>query len=185
MYVWTVDGVLAPTATRRYDVTMEEQSQQDQIVRPAITWEALEHVHVEKTPDWYWALGLIAVAGAVGALLYNNILFAVLILIAAFVLALLAARQPDVFRFATTQRGVRIDDELYPYNTIESFTIEELSPNHTPKLLLKPKKIFAPLIVIPIEGVEADEVHDFLLDFLPEGEHTEPLTNHVMEWLGF
>ena len=28
----------------------------------AITWEAPEHNHIEKTSDWYWALGIIAVA---------------------------------------------------------------------------------------------------------------------------
>ena len=164
---------------------MEESMQNGpQTARTPITWEADEHVHVEKTPDWYWALGLVAVAGSVAALMYNNVLFAAFILLAAFVLAIQAARRPNVIRFAVTQRGVRIDDTLYPYNTIESFSIDELSPNHTPKLILNPQGLFSSIIVIPIIGVDADDVHDFLAPLVDEDEHTEPLSHRVMEWLG-
>lgn len=164
---------------------MEPEEQAVRNARPPIEWEAHEYVHVEKTPEWFWALGLIAVAGSIAAVLYDSVIFAVYILIAAFVLALFANRQPNVVRFAVTQRGVRIDDVLYPYNSLESFAVDELSPNHTPKLILESRKAFAPKLVIPLEGVDADEVHDFIARFLPEDDHIEPLSHRVMEWLGF
>ncbi len=159
--------------------------QPERKARAPIEWRAHEYVHVEKTPDWYWALGLIGVAAAIAAIVMGDVLFAILILLAAFVLAIYANRQPNVVRFAVTQRGVRIDDELYPYNTLDSFAIDEVSPNHTPKLILKPKRIFASLIIIPVEEVDPDDVHDFISDFLLEEEHVEPLSHHVMQWLGF
>lgn len=165
---------------------MEQEPQQNpQVARKPITWEADEYIHVEKTPDWYWALGLVAVAGAVAAIIYNNVLFAAFILIAAFVLAIQAARRPNVRRFAVTQRGIRIDDTLIPYNSLESFSVDELSPNHTPKLIINPKGVFTSIIVIPIVDVDADDVHDYLAPLLDEDEHTEPLSHRVMEWLGF
>jgi len=156
-----------------------------QIARQPIEWHAHEYVHVEKAPDWYWALGLIAVAGSVASILYNNVLFAIFILIAAFVLAMFAARRPNVCKFAVTQRGVRIDEKLYPYNALDSFSIDELTPDHTPKLILKQVGRFSPIIVIPIIDVHADDVHDFLVNFLTEDEHYEPLSHRLMEWLGF
>ncbi len=162
-----------------------EVTHQKRHPRAPIEWEAHEYLHTEKTPDWYWALGLIAVAAAVAALMFNDVLFAIFILIAAFVLALFATRHPDKVRFAVTQRGVRINDVLYPYQTLDSFAVDELSPNHTPKLIIQSKKLLTPALIIPIEGVHADAVHHFMREFLPEEDHVEPLSHRVMEWLGF
>lgn len=140
---------------------------------------------MEKTPDWYWALGLIAVSGTVAALLFNNVLFAVLILFAAFVLALLASREPGEVTFSLTQRGMRVNDILYPYQSLESFAIDEISRDHIPKLIIEPKSFFTPTLVVPLIGIDPDRIHDYLLDFLPEEDHVEPLTHRIMEWLGF
>ena len=30
----------------------------------AVTWEAPEHHHIEKRSDWFWVLGILAIAGA-------------------------------------------------------------------------------------------------------------------------
>ena len=153
--------------------------------RDPISWEAHEYLHFEKGRDWYWALGLIAVAGAVAALLYNNVLFAVFILISAFSLALFASREPEIVQFSLTQRGLRVNDVLYPWQSLESFGIDSAVEEEAPKLILESRKPFAPKLSIPLENVNADAVHDFLLDFLPEDEHYEPLTHRVMEYLGF
>lgn len=162
-------------------VSSESQS----TARTPIEWETHEYVHVEKAPEWYWAFGLIIVAGSVTSLLYENILFAVFILIAGFVLALFATRQPNVCRFAVTQRGVRINDKLYPYKTFEWFAIDEPSPDHTPKLILNPTHFFSPIIVIPLVDVDPDEIHDYLGMFLEDKDHVEPFSHRAMEWLGF
>ncbi len=155
------------------------------LARKPIAWEAHEYVHVEKSPDWYWALGLLAIAGATGALLMENVLFAVFIIIASFVVALASSRQPNVLRFSVTQRGVRIDDTLYPYNTLDSFSIDEQTSDDTPKLILKQHGYFSHIIIIPIVDVDPDDIHDFLTAFLREDDHIEPLTHRFMEWLGY
>jgi hypothetical protein len=137
-----------------YNRHMDTEEVVQQVQRAPITWEAHEYVHAEKNRDWYWAL------------------------------ALFASRKPDLVTFTLSQRGVRVDDDLYPFQSLESFGIDE-TPNKTPKLILKSNKIFSPGLVIPLEGIHPDEVHDFLLDFLPEGDHAESLSHHLMEYLGF
>lgn len=166
---------------------MEGQSSggQKNTVRESITWEGKEYVHFDKTSEWFWALGLIAVAGAVTSLIFKNLLFAIFILLAAFVLAIFASRKPEDVIFAITQRGVRINEKFYPFQSLKSFGIEEIGPKHTPKLILEVKSVFVPNIIIPIEGVDLDRVHDFLFTFLPEEDHEEPLSHKIMEWLGF
>jgi len=159
----------------------EEQAR----ARPPIEWDAYEYVHTEKAPEWYWALGLVAVSGCVAALLFNNVLFAILILIAAFVLAIYAAREPNIVHFAITQRGIRIDNKLHPYSMLESFSIDERHPHEIPNLIVNPKHFFSPLIIIPLDGVDADDIHDRLSILLDEDEHVEPFSHRIMHWLGF
>ena len=150
-----------------------------------ISWRAYEYTHSEKGAEWYWALGLIAVAASAMALFFNNVLFAIMILLLAFVLAIFAARKPDLITFTITQRGVRVGNTFYPFKELDSFAIEELSENHTPKLILHSSKIFVPDLFIPLEGVDPDEVHEFMRSFLPEEDHVEPLIHKVMEYFGF
>jgi hypothetical protein len=167
------------------DETNENNLEERGVARQPISWKGHEYLHFKKTTDWYWALGLITVAGAMAALVFNNVLFAILILILGFVLAIFAAREPEEVSFTISQRGVRINDTLYPYQTLEAFGIEEMSPEHIPQLILRSKKILVPNIVIPLQQVTANEVHDFLHNYLHEEELVEPLTHKVMEWLGF
>lgn len=158
---------------------------QKSTIREPITWEGKEYIHFDKTSEWFWSLGLIAVAGAVTSLVFKNLLFAIFILIAAFVLAIFAARRPEDVTFTITQRGVLINTKLYPFQSLSSFSIEEIGPNHIPKLILEAKSIFVPNIIIPLDDVDIDHVHDFIFTYLPEGDHEEPLSHKIMEWLGF
>lgn len=154
-------------------------------IRQPISWKAHEYTHFEKTAEWFWALGLIVVSGALIALVYHNLLFSIFILLAGFVLAIFASRHPHEVDFAITQRGIRVDDTLYPFQSLESFGIEESTHHQPHKLIISSKKTFLPNIVIPLENVNENEVHDFLISFLPEEDHVEPLTHKVMEFLGF
>jgi len=165
----------------------QEQLTPEKVAFEPLVWEADEHVHTDKGKDWYWALGLMAVALAVGALLFNNVLFAVFVLVAAVVLAMLASQKPRRVTFAVTQRGVRVDDKLYPYQSIETFGVEEQDVNSTDadKLILQLKSNFAMNVIIPLVGVDSDEVHTRIGAFVPEEDLVEPLTHRVMEALGF
>ncbi len=166
---------------------MEESDieKQPTVQKQPISWTAHEYQHQEKNSEWFWALGLIGVAGAVTALIYGNILFSIVILVATFVLALYAARKPEEYTFTLSQRGLRINKELYPFQSLKSFSIEDISENHIPKIIFESKKIFTLDIVIPVEGINIEVVHDFLYDYLPEENHEEPTIHKVMEWLGF
>ncbi len=101
-------------------------------------WEALEHTHPQRGSDWYWVLGIVAGAGAVAAILFGNVLFAVVILLAAMTLAIFATRGPSMIPYTVGPRGIRIGDELYPYSTLESFYLDEEAPGDVELLLKSP-----------------------------------------------
>lgn len=152
--------------------------------RQPLEWSALEHEHIHKNPDWFWALGIIAIAGAAAAIIFSNTLFAIVILVGAFTLAINAAKKPSRAGFKISERGVIINNTLYPYSSLESFWIEdkEYAP---PKLLIKSKKLLSAHIIIPIENVSVADVRDYLLDHINEEEDSEPLSQKIAELFGF
>ena len=150
-------------------------------------WEAFEHIYQEKTADWFWAVGIIVIGITVTAILLGNLLFAVLILISGFALVISAVKKPDLVRFGITERGITIEDTLYPYTTLESFWIEEPEAGIGPaKLLIKSEKLFMPHIVIPLtDEIDTEILRDLLLEVMKEEEHHEPAAQKLMEYLGF
>lgn len=147
-----------------------------------LSWTTLEHEHKERTSDWFWSVGVIAAGGAVLAILFNDVLFAAIIIVGAIALVLHVLRKPRELRCEISERGILIDTTLYPYATLESFWIHEhVLPN---KLILTSQKLFMPHVTVPLADVSAEDVRDILLDYLPEHEVRPSLSEHIVERLG-
>jgi len=159
---------------------MEQKAEDD------IRWQAPEYEHYEKTPDWYWGLGLIAAALIALALYLDNLLFAFVIAIGAFAVALYAARKPLTVEYSFTDRGLKIENTLYPYQTLQRFWFEETADGERRTLLLESNKPLTPLISIPVgTDVGTRELRELLLKYLPEEEIAEPASQRIMEWFRF
>ncbi|MDD5318625.1 MAG: hypothetical protein PHF79_02275 [Candidatus Pacebacteria bacterium] len=153
---------------------------------PTFTWSAHEYVYQKKTADWFWAVGIITISAAVITIIFGNILFAILILVGAAALTLFAAREPHLVNFKIDERGLYVEKNLYPFATLESFWVEHNDHLGFPsKILVKSKKRIMPLIVIPLDEVDPQDIHDVLDLYLKEEEHIEPLSQKLMEYLGF
>ena len=150
----------------------------------SVYWEAPEHTHIEKSPDWFWLLGIIAVTAAIVSIIFHNILFAIVILLGAITMSLVGHKRPRIIPYEVSNRGVRIDNTLYPYATLDSFYLDEDAPLD-PQLLLKSKKLFAPLLILPIPEEHADLIDSMLAERLPEEHIEEPFANRLLEFLGF
>jgi hypothetical protein len=150
----------------------------------ALSWSAYEHDHVERGSDWFWALGITALCIALIAILLGDLLFAVLIVIAAFTISLLARTPPSLTEFALTEKGIRVADVLHRYEEIVSFWVEEEHRGGRPLLLVDTTKFMAPNVIIPIEHVDPRAVRTFLEDRIQEVPMKEPLSHRVFEFLG-
>ena len=148
-----------------------------------LTWKTYEHIHTDKSSDWYWIVGTITVTIAIISILLNNIIFAVLVIIGSFILTLLASKKPNLVNVTVSRTGITYGKVLIPYSSIDSFWVE--TRDSYPRLLLKPKKLFAPFIVILLEDADPDEVHDILERSLPNEEHAEPLMEKLLIYFGF
>jgi hypothetical protein len=138
-------------------------------------WEAKEYVREEKSADWYWALGIIATAVVIVCILFNNILLGLVIAAGCGALALAAARRPEIHRFAVTDEGVAIDNRLYPYGAMRTFSVlEYIDTNIPPHLSIKTNHVLAPHITMPIVDHDPMEIYEYVSQHVEEGRHDVP-----------
>lgn len=148
-----------------------------------ISWTAPTHVHTEKRPDWYWAVGIITLALAAVAFIFGEIITGIFVIVAAVALVLHASHPPQEITYEINDRGILLNDVLYPFVSLDSFWIPH--DEDQPKVLVKSRKLIAPLMVMHIDEVDPEEVRKILLKYIAETEHREPVLKKLLEWLGF
>jgi hypothetical protein len=148
-----------------------------------ISWNAPEHYYVEKHPDWYWAVGIVTLTLAAVCFIMGSIIPGIFVVVAAVALVLHASKPPRTIYHEVNDRGLIIDNILYPFLTLDSFWIPHDDPR--PKIIVKSHKMFMPYIVIFIDEVDPESVREVMLRYIAETEHHEPLLKHVLEWFGF
>lgn len=151
-----------------------------------ISWETLDHIKEDNTSDWFWIVGIIAIAIAVLAIFFNNILFALVILLSAFASFMLANTPAKIIQCEVSRKGIQIEKILYPFSSLESFWVIDEDGYDRDRILIKSKKMFVPLLIIPLgESVDPEEIRDYLLEYLDEEEMYEPFFQRLMSVLGF
>ncbi|HMO78734.1 MAG TPA: hypothetical protein PJ997_01345 [Candidatus Paceibacterota bacterium] len=151
-----------------------------------IEWMTFDHIKEEKTTDWFWMVGTIAVGLSILAIFYNNYLFALMILIATFTSFLSAQTPPKIIPFEISRRGIFVNKTLYPFSEIESFCLIDEDGFERDRILIKSQRMFMPIITIPIgEDADMEEIREFLLEFIKEENLTDPIPEVVMRKLGF
>ncbi|MBI2030553.1 hypothetical protein HYT05_02945 [Candidatus Kaiserbacteria bacterium] len=149
-----------------------------------LRWTAYEHETIERTADWYWALGIVTFSVVVISLLLHNALFAVIMVLAAFTMILLARTPPQLVSFEISDRGIRTGKILHRYNEILSFWVEDETDDR-PVLLIDTTKWMAPNLIIPIEHVDPALVRAYLQERCTEKHMQEPWSHKVLEFFGF
>lgn len=152
---------------------------------PLISWSVEEYSHKEKNPDWFWALGIIAIAIAAISVIYHNILFAVVIILGAVILGYYASRHPDVIEISLTEEGILMKELFYPYEKLNGFAIDR--HNTSSCLLIETTRTVMPVIAVPLPDTDLD--FDMLEEFMKERVESKPLKDsafhRIMENLGF
>lgn len=156
------------------------------MLRADFEWSGKEYSFEEKSADWYWAVGIIAAAIALICVLFGNILLGIVVVAAAVAVGLEAAKHPRLHRFALTDHGLIIDDKLYPYDMMMSFTVMEyLDDSLPPSISIKTTSILTPHLTIPLPGVDADAVYEYMYERVPHEAHEQPLSERLIALFRF
>ncbi len=151
---------------------------------PIFEWHAKEYTHPEKSADWYWALGIVALALFIACVVFNNVLLGLVVIAAAVTSALQVAKRPRIHRFAITEEGIHIDNRMFTFESMLHFSVlEYLDDTIPPALSIKTKHLLAPHLLIPIVGYDPLDVYDYVAAHLPEGKHDESAIDRIIEMM--
>jgi len=151
--------------------------------RILLEWEAFEYIDKKRKPDWFWALGIIAIAGSAAAFIYGNFLFGIFIVLTAGTMFFFGTAKPQRIKHVLTTDGVIFGNRLYPYSRLKSFWMEDLDGEK--RLLIKSDKTFMPVMVLPFEDDETgEEIYSFFSEILEEEEINESFAHKIMDRLG-
>lgn len=147
-----------------------------------IEWETLEYEHREKSSNWYWLVGFVALLLVGGAIVMKNFLLAILVLLGAFTLVLYARRRPKIIKVAVSRNGIKIHNSLFPYHTLRSFWLHDEEGKR--KIIIQSEKLLMPHIHLPLhETTDHETLRSFLLDFLSEEPHRPTVIDLLAEYL--
>ncbi len=148
-----------------------------------ISWKTIEYLHQEKSTDWYWIVGIVTVSIAIISILLNNLIFAILIIVASFTLTLFASKHPEEMLVELKEKEIVFGKTKFPYTELDAFWVE--TKEGLPRIILKSRKIFMPYISIFLEDTDPEQVKEFLSPKLKSEEMTEPLFEKILLYLGF
>lgn len=148
-----------------------------------ITWSALEYEGKERNTDWFWALGVIVVAGAATAIIFGNYFFAGLLVIGGALLGFFAIKKPEMISYELNEGGFQIKNRLYPYEDIKAFWVQK---ENEPTLFIHTKRLIMPEMSTPIGLDLADKIREIMLaKNIEEKEMKVHFSERVMDALGF
>ena len=149
-----------------------------------IEWQAPAFEFREKTPDWYWSLGLLTVAIFIATIVVHNFLFGFIVLLSGFSLALYGAKKPETVTFKIDSEGIKIGNKIYDYKNLKCFWIDS-HPPYRNNILIESKKPLMPQLTMPLGNVDQKKIKEFLTRFIGEKEINEPIAITLARIIGF
>jgi hypothetical protein len=147
-----------------------------------LKWSAYEYEEKARGTDWFWALGVIIVAGSITSIIYGNYFFAILLILGGLSLGMFAVKKPEMINYELGVKGLQIKNQLYPYEKIKSFFV---STEGNPTLFIKSERAFMPMISMPLDNISPQEVREIMLfKNIPEEEMRAHFSEKVMDSLG-
>lgn len=148
-------------------------------------WEAFEYKDRALKTDWFWALGIIALAGSIASFIYGNFLFGVFIILASVAVVFFGTIKPKLVTYEITEGGIIYEGNFFPFETLHAFFLNEFDETDK-KLLIKSERFFVPILTLPYDDdATGDAIYETLSNIIPEEPLQEPWGHLIMERLGF
>jgi hypothetical protein len=148
-----------------------------------LQWSAPEYEEKERGSDWFWALGIIVVCGSIAAIIYSNYFFAVILILGGILLRFFALKKPDMVPYELNQKGLKMQNQLYPYESIKSFYLQT---EKKPTLFIHSDRFFLPVISVPIDLDIVERIREIMLSKeIKEEKLEEHSSEKIMNSLGF
>ncbi|PJC01958.1 MAG: hypothetical protein CO073_02010 [Candidatus Komeilibacteria bacterium CG_4_9_14_0_8_um_filter_36_9] len=150
---------------------MEDQGQ------TIFAWTVPEYTDYTRSKTWYIVAGIVAVLLLVYSVMTGNLLFGIIILIAAITIYYLDNNKPVEVDIIITDKGLIVDDKYHLFLEISNFYIIH-EPPEVDNLFIEFNNILRPRISIALSGQNHGEIKEFLKKHLRENmeKQGEPIT---------
>lgn len=141
-------------------------------------WVVDEYHRHERGPMWYALAFVVGLSLVLYAVITQNFLFAVIIVMCGVIIGLSALREPQKVQFRLTRRGVMLGSQFSSYKDLRSFWIL-YEPPYVKNLYIDFKSPVMPHLVVPIEDQDPVKIRRTLLDYIREDmtQEQEPLSD--------
>jgi len=143
---------------------MEDASKKQKIL---IDWDFPEFSKYERGKKWYLLVIILVTLFLLYAIWTKNILFAIILVLAAFIGVVQHFQKPVMVDAAITEDGVVIGNKFYAYEDLEKFWII-YKPEIAKLLYLDFKNPLKRRLAIPLEEVDPLKVRSILQQYLEE-----------------
>ncbi len=150
-----------------------------------VTWTASEFVAHQKSPSWYGALGVgtVILAGLVFLVTRGDFISTGVVVFAAVIFGIFAARQPRTLEYRLDDGGLSIGGKFYAYDVFKSFSV--VDEGAFSGILLFPLKRFMPLLTILYAPEDEHKIVDLLADRLPMENRSYDAVDRLMHRIRF
>ncbi len=146
-----------------------------------ISWESLEYKEDIKTTDWFWALAIIVISGSVIAIIFKNYFLAGILVLGGIMLSKTVNLKPEMLNYELNDKGLKIKNSLYLYETISEFSILE----DRPVLIVRSERMLFPLISMAFPIGEEENIKKIFTEHkVKEGKFTEHTADKIVRFLG-
>jgi len=136
--------------------------------RKIMGWTVPEYDQPDREQGWYALAVILGLIFLVHSFLNGNFLFAVIIIIGAFIIIMRDGREPMPVNFSLTDEGVIIGKRFYDYDEIKNFAIVYKPHQGVKNLYFEFKSAFKQRLSIPLNNQNPLPIRENLLRYLPE-----------------
>lgn len=132
-----------------------------------IDWDFPEFTKHDRGKKWYLIAGIVFLVILIYAVLTKNILFAIILVIAAFIFILQQYQEPQAVDAAVTDEGILIGSKFYDYEELKIFWVI-YKPPLAKLLYLDFKNPLKKSLPIPLDNVDPVKLREILTQYLEE-----------------
>ncbi|MFA5188480.1 MAG: hypothetical protein WC460_03915 [Patescibacteria group bacterium] len=152
----------------------ELQPQDNDFGEVLFQWTIPEYIAHERSLIWYLIMIGLALILIIYSIFTANFLFALIIIVAIFIVFLKSYSQPKELTFQITDQGLILGTQFFPYSRINKFYIIYKPP--TVKKIFFDLKGLSPDLSVWLDEMNPLEVRETLLEFLQEDLEKERQT---------
>lgn len=152
----------------------------------SLSWHAPEFEHRPKDSVWFWVSIVGAIALIIFAVIQQNLLFALFILIAEVLLIVWGSRRPGELRVTADTSGIRIGDHrFYPRSHIDAFSFIEHQHTDWQDLIILLDRRYIPTVSVRVPNYMVDKLRARLSTLYPEYDHQESFVEILERYFWF